>query len=215
MTHVNSSLLSLDDLNQILALENACWPRQLRANRACVQQRFKMQHTMQGVWRAGALLGMAAWRKGWLDIASGEKFPQDFHAFSMEENAEPFNAAFVYNLCMHPDARGKPETKRLIQSVIDQARLSGCKYLVGDGRCPSFNGSEVERIAARPQFRDALRRQIETFGLAFPPPELCCLDPLLNFYHSVLRCDFFRVMPSFMAADTSSGGFRVIFYIIL
>lgn len=215
MTFAHSRLLSSDDLNQIISLENAAWPPQLRADVTRLQQRFKMQHTMQGVWSAGNLLGMAAWRKGWLDISSGEDFPQDFDAFSMQENAAPFNAAFVYNLCMHPGARGKIETKRLIQSVIAQARISGCKYLVGDGRCPSFHGSKAEHIAPRQQFRDAMLRQVEGFGLAFPPAELCCLDPLLNFYHSVLKCHFFRIMPGFMPVDNASGGFRVIFYIVL
>ena len=210
-----TSLLTLDDLQQMLALENACWPHQLRADQHRLQHRFSMQHAMQGIWHAGRLIGMAAWRKGWLELPSGEFFPQDFDAFSMQNNAEPYNAAFVYNLCIHPDARGKLETRCLIQSVIAQARQSGCAYLVGDGRCPSFNGSEVEGIPARPQFRDALQRHMQSYGVAFPPPEVCCLDPLLNFYHSVLKCEFFRVMPDFMASDSSSGGYRIIFYAVL
>ena len=88
-----------------------------------------------------------------------------------------------------------------------------CHYLLGVGRCPSYNGSskgEVENIQPSPLLRNA----IDEFMRSGRPPAPARLlaDPVLKFYRHFPGCEFLRVVPDFLPGDIPSGGFGVIFY---
>ena len=124
----------------------------------------------------------------------------------------PYNAAFAYNLSIRPDQRGTEMTRALILAVIDFAKQDHCHYLVGDGRCPSYNGSDTstEHIAYSGKFKMAIDRQLQCGHT--PTLDDYLADPILRFYYRMLSCTFLWSMQDFIPSDISSGGHRVIFY---
>lgn len=204
------SLLNETAISDIQALEAASWPTGLAADVKKISWRFNAEHSMLGGWYKNKLLGIACWRLGWLDISNPESFPDSFSKFANSKNDQVFNAAFVYNLCIHPDARGSNLVRLLIKSALSHTKTLQCKYLVGDGRCPSYNGSRIENIEEELIFKNAIN-QAKLVGQRIIKND-CLYDPVLRFYHKTLGCEFLWVMPEFIPEDTSSGGYRVIFY---
>jgi len=204
------SLLNETAINTIQALESASWPTGLAADVSKISWRFNAEHFMLGGWHKNNLIGLACWRLGWLDTSTPESFPDSFLKFSNSRNDQVFNAAFVYNLCIHPNARGSKLVRLLIKSVLSHAKALKCQYLVGDGRCPSYNGSIAENIAEEITFKNAIN-SARLSGQRITKNN-CLYDPVLRFYHKTLDCEFLWVMPEFIPEDTSSGGYRVIFY---
>lgn len=201
--------LTLHHLDEMHSLELAVWPQPLAASREKLAHRLDLNHTLLGLWSENLLVGMASYRLGWLDLHSKESFPQDFISFSGNSNQAPFNAAFAYNLGIHSAYRGRQMTTALVEAVLNSARQAGCNYVVGDGRCPSYNGSVEENIPPRPAFKQALDDIISKGKAASKDDYL--LDPVLNFYHHLLDCQFLWAIPAFIPADDASGGHRVIF----
>ncbi len=203
-------LLDRDAAEEIEKLELASWPVDLAADTDKIAWRFNAAHFMLGARHKDNLLGLACWRLGWLDTSTPNSFPDSFSKFSNSKNEDVFNAAFVYNLCIHPDARGSNLVRLLIKSVLTHAKALKCEYLVGDGRCPSYNGSKEENIVEELRFKNAVDTA-ESSGWVISKKD-CLYDPVLRFYHKTLNCEFLWVMPAFIPEDSSSGGYRVIFY---
>lgn len=201
--------LSPSNLESIATFEKFAWPLHMAASREILQKRFELHHSMLGAWQGGELIGLASWRFGWLDKSDITKFPTDFQSFSGDKNAEPFNAAFVYNLGVHPQHRGKSSTTQLVYAVLEHAKQQGCDYVVGDGRCPSYQGSNDEHIVQRTHFKQSLDDIM--FKHKISELEDFLQDPILNFYHRMLKCEFLWAIPNFIPDDLASGGHRVIF----
>jgi len=204
--------LDFDDLETVSRYEHTAWPASIQASRQTFLKRFEFGHFMLGIWRHEQLIGLASWRRGWFDPTNKLAFPQTFDEFSNAPNAEPYNAVFAYNLSIRPDQRGTEMTRALIMAVIDFAKQDHCHYLVGDGRCPSYNGSNTstEHIAYSSKFKVAIDHQLQ-LGEA-PTLEDYLADPILRFYYRMLDCTFLWTMQDFIPGDVSSGGHRVIFY---
>ncbi|MBA3697089.1 MAG: hypothetical protein H0W85_10155, partial [Methylotenera sp.] len=98
--------LDFDDLEAVSRYEHTAWPASIQASRPTLSKRFECGHFMLGLWLHKELIGLASWRRGWFSPTNKLGFPQTFDGFSNAPNAEPYNAAFVYNLSIRPDQRG-------------------------------------------------------------------------------------------------------------
>jgi hypothetical protein len=204
--------LQIRDVPSIVALEKACWPADLQASSETILQRLQYGHVMMGGLAEGELVAMMSWRYANFSPDDFASFPKTFDQFSTKPSVEPHNAAFVYNLCVHPKFRGSSVVKELFVAGLARRHAAKCRYLVADGRCPSYNGieCETESIKQSSIFRAAIDRHIS--GGCIPSLEEFTADPTLRFYRRTLQCEFLWVIPEFMPADTASGGFRVIYY---
>lgn len=208
--------LGTQDIPAILELEKACWLSEIRADEHILEARFALDHITLGLVIDDALLGIVSFS---YTVCSPERaigLPQTFREFSSRPMALGHNTAFAYNLNIHPRARGGNLTMELVEAGLNRMRRDGCRYLLGVGRCPSYNGSmagEFENMPPSPEFRCAIDKSIQTGKL--PALEELLADPVLRFYRRSLGCEFIRVMPDFLPGDAPSGGIGVIFYLVL
>jgi hypothetical protein len=204
--------LSSRDLDAVYAFECSAWPEPLQASYQTLATRFELNHFMFGAWEQEQLIGLVSWRHAWFDPEDRSIFPKSFTEFSGAPNSNPHNAVFVYNFGIHPARRGMLVTQALIASIIAYIKSGHCKYLVGDGRCPSYNGSNTttEQVTPSKIFKAALDRQLK-YGQE-PSLQEYLADPLLRFYYRRLGCQFFGAVPNFLPTDSASGGHQVIFY---
>jgi len=205
--------LGTGDIPAILELENACWLPGIRASATMLETRFAMGHISLGMHINDALAGIVSFSYTRFSPDEPAGLPTSFREFSSRPMANDHNTAFAYNLNIHPRARGGTLTRDLLWAGLSRMREDGCQYLLGVGRCPSYNGStggEVENIQPSP----ALRHAIDEFMRSGrqPAPGQLLADPVLKFYRHSLGCEFLRVVPDFLPGDTPSGGFGVIFY---
>lgn len=205
--------LGVEDIPEILELENVCWLSEIRASEATLQTRFEMGHISMGMLVNGKLVGMTSFSYTHFSPDDSNGMPDTFREFSSHPQYDDYNTAFVYNLNIHPDYRGDKLTRELIWTGIDRLREDNCVYMLGAGRCPSYNGSPdegTEGIQASAAFRKTIDQSRRTGKL--PATRDLIVDPILRFYRRTLGCRFLRVVPEFLPGDTPSGNFGVIFY---
>lgn len=203
--------LSVNDIDAIMDLERSTWDPWLQASKDTIIKRLESGHIMLGYTSRSRLNGLISSSYGYFDPEDYEKFPKTFREFSNRPRLDKYNAAFGYNLAVRPGIRGSPITRNLIMAGIARALSDNCRYIVGDGRCPSYNGSNGKRTYQQSkEFKNAI--DMFTDNLVFPKKKEFLYDPTLALYHRVLKCEFLWIMPGFIPEDTSSGGFRIIFY---
>lgn len=206
-------VLDANDIPAILELEHACWAPAIRADAATLASRFALGHISLGMYSNNALTGIVSFSYTRFSPDEPACLPTSFHEFSSRPMAADYNSAFAYNLNIHPRARGGVLTRELLSAGLWQMREDGCHYLVGVGRCPSYNGrinGDEENIQPSPVLRNAID-EIMRSGRQ-PAVDQLLTDPVLKFYRHYLGCEFLRVVPNFLPGDTASGGFGVIFY---
>jgi hypothetical protein len=172
-----------------------------------------MGHISLGMRINDALVGIVSFSYTCFSPDEPAGLPGSFSEFSSRPMENDHNTAFAYNLNIHPRARGGTLTRDLLGAGLSRMREDDCRYLLGVGRCPSYNGSsggEVENIQPSPVLRQAIDEFMR--GGRQPAPKQLLADPVLKFYWHSLGCEFLRVVPNFLPGDTPSGGFGVIFY---
>lgn len=205
--------LCVDDIPAILELENACWLPEIRASEEILRTRFAMGHISMGVFVDNYLVGLTSFSYTRFNPDKPNGLPETFKEFSSHPRHSDHNAAYVYNLNIHPDYRGESLTRKLIWAGIEQLREDNCVYMLGAGRCPSYNGSlgeGIETIQPSRVFRETIDHSIQSGIL--PATKELIIDPVLRFYRRTLGCKFLRVAPNFLPGDTPSGNVGVIFY---
>lgn len=203
--------LDHNELDALSELETASWPQALRASKAVMQQRFDLGH---GCWVAESddvLVAAGNYVYTSVDPNHRQAFPTSFTAFYQTPRSAPVVTSLVYNLCVRPGWRGCPAVFNVMETLVSQARLAGARYLVGNARCPSFNGSPQgpDQIGAKPAFRKTVLNWHRTGRR--PDDTQLGQDPLLRFYKRTLSCEFRHLMPGFLPGDRASGGYGVIF----
>ena len=207
------SRLGYEDIPRIISLENASWIPSLRADDNTLYERISQGHVFFGAEVEGQLVALLSSRLGWFTPEDLTDFPKTFSEYASGFSPDFSNTGFVYNLNVDHKVRGRGIARVLMAIAQDEARKVGCKYIVGDGRCPSYNGSmsdEVEFIKQNPRFKEALNIGVATGSL--PSIADLLLDPVLRFYFRRLQCTFVKLIPRFIPSDVASGGHRVIFY---
>jgi ribosomal protein S18 acetylase RimI-like enzyme len=204
--------LGPDEVPALAALERAAWPGPLQASEERIARRLALGHCIlvsAGPDYLVASLCFAPTREEPFDRS---RFPRDFATFSSMPRSEPVRSCYVYNLCVHPAWRGAPVVRPLMRAGVEHARGLGARWLVADGRCPSYAGAIDEgpdKVRADPAFRAAIDAWAATGQQ--PPDEELLRDPLLRFYRRMVACQFLHLMPDFLPEDRGSGGYRVIF----
>jgi hypothetical protein len=202
----------IEDIPALAALEAAAWPGPLQASQELFHRRLNLGH---GIIVAATPEYLAA---AVCVIPRAEPqfeaacFPRDFAAFSTLPRTDPVHSVYAYNLCVHPSHRGERVVRDVIGLGISTISEWGARWIIGDGRCPSYAGSGGEgpdRTRPDPVFRAALDQWAAT-GTR-PPLDMLIRDPVLRFYHRVLDCEFVHLARNFLPPDASSGGNRVIF----
>ena len=119
---------------------------------------------------------------------------------------------YVYNLGVRQDFRGTSVARGLLREMIEFGHRAGARWVVGDGRCPSYAGGQdgtPDKVLADGKFRQTIDDWHRTGKM--PATGAIIRDPLLRFYRRLLNCEFLHLAPDFLPADTASGGYRVIF----
>jgi hypothetical protein len=216
INHPGVRLLVPGEEALLAELEQAAWPLSLQASAEVIHERVRLGHTFLVMPGEQGLIASACYVYTHENPLDASNFPKTFAKYSSLPCSEPIVSLYVYNLCVHPAYRGQPVVRSLIDAVVGDACRVGANYLVGDGRCPSYNGtngSAAEKVHCNPRFRQIIE-QWHASGEKPPDAELIG-DPLLRFYYRVLGCRFLHLMPDFIPEDVASGGYRVIFTKIL
>ncbi len=215
--HVISSqrveILCAKNIPAILELEDACWLPEIRASEETLRKRFELGHISMGIFVGNKLVGLTSFSYTRFSPDNLDGLPGTFSEFSSRPRCNDYNTAYVYNLNIHPDYRGKTLTRKLVWATVDRFRKDNCSYLLGAGRCPSYNGSQgagTEAIEPSHAFRRTIDSAMQSGKL--PATGELIVDPVLRFYRRTLGCKFLRVTAEFLPGDTPSGNFGVIFY---
>jgi len=198
------------DINKILLVEHQSFVEEIRASREIIEKRLKLLHTYICCEYQGKVAGTIAFHLDRFDPENKKDFPKTFNEYSGSANNPDANALFVYSLGVVPEFRDGRVAKSLIKSVSEEAAKSGLEFIVGDGRCPSYNGSCKEGISQIIKFKELIDNYVKTSHV--PEKNEFLLDPLLAFYHKIIGCKFAWIFPKFIPEDAASGGFRVIGY---
>lgn len=204
--------LRADEVPALAALERAAWPGPLQASEDRISRRLTLGHCIFVAAQADRLVASLCFVPTSEEPFDRSRFPRDFDAFSTLARTAPVRSCYVYNLCVHPDWRGAPIVRPLMRAGVEHGRSLGARWLVADGRCPSYAGAVDEgpdKVRADPAFRAAIDSWAETGQQ--PADEELLRDPLLRFYRRMVDCKFLHLMPNFLPEDRGSGGYRVIF----
>jgi GNAT superfamily N-acetyltransferase len=207
--------LTANDIPDIVVLEQACWLPELQADPDILEKRLASAHKMVGARIGGELVGLIAYRHTWFSPDDVAVFPKTFAEFSSGCCEGKHNAVYGYNMSVHPRVRGSKVIHVLLRAAIEKVRTHGCRYIVGDGRCPSYNGSEDGRGSIRKSevFHSAVDRYMS--GGVFPSMKEFLTDPSLRFFYRMMHCRFLWILPDFFPGDSASGGYRVIYCVDL
>ncbi|KQU96162.1 hypothetical protein ASD99_25855 [Mesorhizobium sp. Root695] len=215
MIKVTFRQLVADDILDMAAMETAAWGS-LGANEEAIRARLSLGHTMIVAMVDNLIAGAICFVATSQDPRDTANFPKTFAAYSSLAASEPTRSLYVYNLGVRPEFRGSDMARRLLSELIDHGRRVGTRWLVGDGRCPSYAGAQgdfPDKVRPDPAFRHTIDDWHRTGVM--PSVQAITKDPLLRFYRRVLRCEFLHLAPDFLPEDLSSGGFRVIFAVDL
>lgn len=209
--------LTRENIPAICRLEQDCWPPALQAGASTIEHRLASGHTLVGAWSDDRLAGLIAYRHVKFNPLDPNAFPKTFAEFASGNRQPEFNAVYGYNMSVHPALRGSQIIHDLLAGAIARVRADGCRYIVGDGRCPSYNGEGEDgndkTISQSPVFRAAMDRFMN--GGAFPSLQEFLADPALRFFYRKMQCRFLWILPDFFPGDHASGGYRVIYCVDL
>lgn len=213
MPNTAITTLGPGNIHEIVALERSSFQPALQAGDDLLRQRFALGHRMLGVYESGELVAMTSFSFARFSPKDRDSFPRTFRAFSTTPAPADFNAAFLYNLEVAHQRRGRGHARALLIEAFDQANEAGCIYAVGDGRVSSYRGRDdrqVEQVRSSHTIKRAIDRHMR--GGAFPTKEEFLSDPTLALYHRLTGCEFLWIMNDFCPEDRAAGGYRVIVY---
>ena len=215
MTKIAFHRIGEDDVPRMAVMEVAAWGS-LGAEEATIRNRLSLGHTMIAAVHDKVIAGAVCFVETSQDPRDKATFPATFTAYSSLARSLPPKSLYVYNLGVRPEFRGTTLSRRLLARLVDHGRAAGARWIVGDGRCPSYGGAHEgspDKVAINVGFRSTIAEWHRT-GI-MPSVSDLTQDPLLNFYHRLLKCEFLHLAPAFLPEDRSSGGYRVIFAVDL
>lgn len=186
------------DIDKLMELERKSWIPELQVSRKITLKRLEMGHIVLCVPDSNddKFVGKICFRHSNFSPDDFNSFPKTFDRFANQSHDLSHNAntAFIYDLDIDPGHRGGGKIASfLIKKSIERAKKDGCKYVVGDGRCPSYNGSKRERIKKSLGFKKIIDAYLKEGK--FPKQKDFLLDPILAFYYRIVHCKFLWVIP--------------------
>jgi len=204
--------LTQNDLDRILEVETGAFIPPLQASKETILKRLNLNHVYLGSELDGQLIGTLAFRYSTFSPEDLANFPRTFDEFANDPNTEQANAMFGYSLGFIPESRGR-STLELMDKATEFAKMNSMEYVVAEGRCPSYNGSDEfpqEIIMQNPEFRKILDESI-TKGIT-PSKRDLLKDPNLAFYILFAKGEPLTLIPNFNPEDKPSGGHRILLY---
>jgi len=195
----------------MVEMETAAWGP-LGAGEGTIRRRLLLGHSMIAAFAGNRIAGAICFVETSQDPHDRVNFPKTFAAYSSMARSVPVLSLYVYNLGVRPEFRGTAMARRLLSEMTEHGRRAGARWLVGDGRCPSYAGAQdgtPDKVVSDRKFRQTIEDWHRTGRM--PPVKAITRDPLLRFYRRLLDCEFLHLAPDFLPEDTSSGGYRVIF----
>ncbi|RAZ86628.1 N-acetyltransferase [Mesorhizobium hawassense] len=211
MKEIRFFRLGTDDVAPIAAMETAAWGP-LGASERTIRRRFSLGHTMIGAGVDDVVAGAICFAETTDDPHDTAKFPKSFADYSSMPTSAPALSLYVYNLGIRPEFRGTNMARGLLREMIEYGRRVGARWVVGDGRCPSYAGVQdgtPDKVLRDEEFRQTIDSWHRTGKI--PSTRAITRDPLLKFYRRLLDCEFLHLAPDFLPEDVASGGYRVIF----
>lgn len=209
---VMTRILTLDDLDDIMKVENETWIPTMRASREKIEDRIKNGHRYFGYIINEDLAGMVAW--SYQRIRSLQEFPKDFSSFSSGKSIlGGSNAAFIYNVGVAKKFQGQGFGTKMVKAAIGYIKGEGINEVFLDGRCPSYNGSmqyKEEHVPQSPEFKKSIDLCVKENRV--PRVDEIRHDPTLRFYNNNGFQPVLLTSSGFITADQASGGYRVIMY---
>ena len=205
--------LNICNLEKIIEVESGAFIPPLQASRQKIIKRLSLNHFYFGAEIDSNLVGTLAFRYSTFSLINRADFPRTFEEFVNHPNTERSNAILVYSLGILPEYRGKNSALKLLNEAFEFAKRSGIEYVFGDGRCPSYNGSNdfpQERIEKSQEFKESID---ECIAHGFNPSVKELLkDSTLAFYIKFVGLKPLKLIPNFIPEDKPAGGHRVILY---
>jgi len=205
--------LSIENITQIMDVEKRAFIPTIQITEKNIRICLEMNHIFLGAFIGEKLIGTIALRYANFSPNDYENFPKTLKMYAEVPHDENPNTAFVHSLGIVPEHRNGYAAKYLIEGAIKKAKEDGMSYIVGDSRCPSFNGSsefQQERVLKNQEIHDAITAHLE--GKAPLPDELMLSkDPVLGFYIKN-GAKTLWIIPGFFPEDEPCGQFVVIQY---
>ncbi len=209
-----------ENIDSILRVESKSFIPPLQATRDTILKRLGEGHTYLGAFGGngdGEMTGIASFRSGYFSTDFRD-FLNQYHNFKQwvdGESIEKGNALLIYNLGVVPTQRNGIFAKSLIDKIIELGRLNGKEFVAGDGRIPSYNGSNYpgyEFIKQNPEVKKAFDDYLNHGGNL--SKSKVTQDKLLGFYLRVFpNANILGATgPKFIPEDVPAGGHRVILY---
>ncbi len=204
--------LTVEDVDQVLALEEVCFAPCLRAERRTIVKRFELGHIMLGLYDNESLIGLASFSYAQFDSQEETRLfcERDWTPFYAMGMAEHHNTLIVYNVEISPLKRGVKCVQFLLNAMMQRGFEDGCRNLIGIARIPSYNGDPESRIQQKTVLKEAIDLYFQ--GGNFPEMELFRKDPLLALYEKIGRCSVLCLKRDYVLEDIPSGGVRAIVY---
>ena len=204
--------LGKTDLNGILIVEKDSFIPPLQAKGEKILKRLETNHTYLGTFIHDKLIGTLAFRYDHFP-KDFSQIPTTFEDFSNRPNVINADSMFIYSFGILPSHRSLKNALDLIRAGFEIGRREGARYVIGDGRCPSYNGSlqfEQEKIIQNSRFKESLDKHIQKETI--PSEKELSLDPVLAFYLKFIKLRPLLISPNFIPEDLPAGGKRVILY---
>ncbi len=210
--------LGSSDLDRIMAVERRAFIPSIQTTEEIIRRRLDKNHIYLGCEYGNELVGTLALRfaKFMPDFLDFTQRNPTFREYAESDNEKEANAVFVYSIGVVPEHRNGTNAKRLLTGALNEAKNKCMKFLVGDARVPSYNGSsqnsQYEQFGKNEELHSVIDAYFKTRIL--PSRELIEQDPVAGFY--------LRVFPEgkvlgitdnkFWRGDEPCGGHMVIEY---
>ena len=213
--------LEKEDIGRIMDLERKTCIPLIQASEETILKRFDLGNLMLGIEESQnrELIGSMGMRYAKFSPEDYASFPKIFREFSTPEMPvrKDYNSIFVYSFNVSPSKRRKGEgfiiARSLFDSLLEKADREKCRYIVGDGRPASYNGSpegqNIEWHKQIPEFKDSIDKYLR--GGQLPTKEEILLEPTIKVYHRLIKgFNPLWIIPNFFSNDAPAGGLRII-----
>ncbi len=212
--------LSAKNIDAILCVESTAFIPPLQSNRDTILKRLGEGHTYLGAFGEKGedeMVGIASFRSGFFSTDFRD-FLNTYHNFKKwadDWSIENGNALLIYNLGIIPSQHNVIFASALINKISGLGRLKGKAFIAGEGRIPSYNGSNYsgyELIKQNPELKEALDDYLEHGGNLSKSKVV--QDRILDFYLRVFpNVNILGATgPNFIAEDVPSGGHRIMLF---
>ncbi len=209
--------LTEGNLEQIMEVEKQAFIPSIQTNEKIINRRLQRDHIYLGATIKDNLVGTLAIRfaqfiPDFNDFC--ERYPT-FDEYAELPNEVNANAGFIYSIGIVPQYRNGINAKKLLQGAFDLVIQKKLGSLVGDGRVPSYNGSNNLPYEKHNK-NENIHKMIDNYFVTkiFPPMDVLMNDPVTGFYlRNFPKTKILGITdPNFWKGDEPCGGHMIILY---